>query len=292
MKKITALGGGHGLSMLLKTLSPCDVELTAIVSVADDGGSSGRLRADLDIVAPGDVRSCMLALSQSNGTDRASEMAKIFDYRFDKGELDGHSLGNLILVALARQLGSFEAAVECASDLLQVNGRVLPATESNVVLCADTTQGLIRGQVQIENTEGIRRVFLDPDSALPLAGVVDSIINADHVIYAPGSLFTSVIPTFVIPEIAHALKMTDADVTMIMNLVNRGPDTNGMTGDEHLEKVLLHNGRVDRVICDKDSLVAFNPPGDISVVLGSLGNGTDTHNEQALRELLTSELSL
>lgn len=278
--------------MILRTLLPCSVEQTAIVSVADDGGSSGRLRQDLDIVAPGDIRSCILALSQTDDEDDTSVMTKLFNYRFDQGELDGHSLGNLILVALAREFKSFESAVEQASKLLNIRGRVFPATESSVVLCAETSSGLIRGQVQIEHTSDIDRVFLDPGDAMPLAGVVEAILQADHIIYAPGSLFTSVIPVFIIPEIAHALKITSADVTMIMNLVNKGPDTSGMTGDQHLGKVLEHNGRVDRVICDIDSLKVIDEPKGIQVVQATLSDETDTHDTELLRELLVDILDL
>jgi uncharacterized cofD-like protein len=157
-------------------------------------------------------------------------LKKIFEYRFDQGELDGHSLGNLIIVALAREAKSFETAVKQASDMLNIRGRVFPATESSVVLCAQTDSGLVRGQVQIEQTSGIQKVFLDPDDAMPLAGVVDAILEADHIIYAPGSLFTSVIPAFIIPEITHALRITQADTTMIMNLGTKGPDTRALTG--------------------------------------------------------------
>lgn len=292
MKKVVSLGGGHGLSMVLRTLLPCKVDQTAIVSVADDGGSSGRLRHDLDIVAPGDIRACMLALSQTDDEDEDAIIARLFGYRFDQGELDGHSLGNLILVALARELKSFEAAVAQASKMLNVRGKVLPATESSVVLCAETDTGLVRGQVQIEQTTGINKVFLDPGDALPLAGVVDAILDADHVIYAPGSLFTSLIPVFIIPEIAHALKITGADVTMIMNLANRGPDTAGMTGDQHLEKVLSHNGRVDRVICDIDSLVVNEDVPGMQIVQASLCDDAEIHDQQLLREVLVDILSL
>ncbi len=292
MKRIVSLGGGHGLSRVLRTLLPCNVDQTAIVSVADDGGSSGRLRHDLDIVAPGDIRACMLALSQTDKEDKDAVITKMFNYRFDQGELDGHSLGNLILVALARELGSFEAAVAQASQLLNIRGRVLPATESSVVLCADTKSGLVRGQVEIEHTTDIKKVFLDPDDALPLAGVVEAILDADHIIYAPGSLFTSLIPVFIIPEIAHALKITDADITMVMNLVNHGPDTRGMTGDEHINKVIEHNGRVDRVICDRDSLRVSHPIEGMEIVTVTVSDGSDKHDEELLRDLLVDVLSL
>ncbi|MFN8015009.1 MAG: gluconeogenesis factor YvcK family protein [Acidimicrobiia bacterium] len=292
MKNVVSLGGGHGLSMVLRTLLPCNVNQSAVVSVADDGGSSGRLRHDLDIVAPGDIRACLLALSQTDEEDEDADIARIFNYRFDQGELDGHSLGNLILVALAREYNSFEQAVKVASKLLNVRGQVFPATESNVVLCAETDSGLVRGQVEIEKTSSIQKIFIDPDDALPLSGVVDSILNADHVIYAPGSLFTSLIPIFVIPEIAHAIKITEANVTMIMNLENRGPDTEGMSGDDHLNKVLEHGTRVDNVICDLDSLKVENAPSNIKVLQASISNGDGTHNQDLLRELLVDVLDL
>ena len=295
MKKVVSIGGGHGLSMVLRTLLPCNVEQTAIVSVADDGGSSGRLRKDLDIVAPGDIRACMLALSQTDEEDDNSDLAtlkKIFEYRFDQGELDGHSLGNLIIVALAREAKSFETAVKQASDMLNIRGRVFPATESSVVLCAQTDSGLVRGQVQIEQTSGIQKVFLDPDDAMPLAGVVDAILEADHIIYAPGSLFTSVIPAFIIPEITHALRITQADTTMIMNLGTKGPDTRGLTGDQHLEKVLEHGARVDRVISGIDCLTVEDSPDKVEVVQAYLGDTDEVHDMDLLRKLLVDILKL
>lgn len=289
------MGGGHGLSMVLRTLLPCNVEQTAIVSVADDGGSSGRLRKDLDIVAPGDIRACMLALSQTDEEDSGSELdtlKKIFEYRFDQGELDGHSLGNLIIVALARESKSFEIAVKQASELLNIRGRVLPATESSVVLCAQTDSGLVRGQVQIEQTSNIQKVFLDPDDALPLAGVVEAILEADHVLFAPGSLFTSVIPSFIIPEISHALKITEAEITMLLNLATKGPDTEGLNGDQHLEMVLEHGARVDRIISGIDCLSVENAPSEIEIVQAVIGAEDDVHDIELLRKLLVDILAL
>jgi uncharacterized cofD-like protein len=287
MTKIVALGGGHGLSMLLSCLAPTEAELTAIVSVADDGGSSGRLRHDLDIVAPGDVRACLSALAKPSESRNSETLLKLFNYRFDKGELDGHSMGNLMLVALARELGTFEAAVQHISELLQVKGKVMPATESSVVLCAQTAHGFVRGQVQIEQCSEIERVFLDPDTATPLAGVVDEILHADHIMYAPGSLFTSVIPSFIISDIAHAISVASAPVTMVMNLVNKGPDTDGMTGDDHLTKVILHGGRVDRVICDIHSLRVEEPPVGVDVISAAVSGGQETHDIEALRKVLS-----
>ena len=169
---------------------------------------------------------------------------------------------------------------------------MLPATESCVVLCAQTDSGLVRGQVQIEKTSGINKVFLDPDDALPLSGVVEAILEADHIIYAPGSLFTSVIPAFIIPEITHALKISEADITMIMNLGSKGPDTDGLSGDQHLEKVLQHNGRVDRVICDIDSLDVLEARQGIEIVKAFVSSEKDLHDVDLLRNLLVDILDL
>ena len=230
-KKIVAIGGGHGLSMLLRTLDKYDLDLTAIVNVVDDGGSSGRIRKDIEITPPGDLRLCALALS-SPSVLYGSSLQDLFAFRFDEGELDGHSLGNLILVALTRQLGSFEKAVEKASELLNVRGKVLPASISEVILCANSKSGLIRGQVNVENTPDINNVFLDPKDVLPLDGVVDAILDANHIIYAPGSLYSSVLPSLLIKDIQIALNKTIAKIIMIMNLGTKGQDTEGMDGDD------------------------------------------------------------
>ena len=182
------------------------------------------------------------------GGGHGLSMLDLFAFRFDEGELDGHSLGNLILVALTRQLGSFEKAVEKASELLNVRGKVLPASISEVILCANSKSGLIRGQVNVENTPDINN---DPKDVLPLDGVVDAILDANHIIYAPGSLYSSVLPSLLIKDIQIALNKTIAKILMIMNLGTKGPDTEGMDGDDHLDALINHGVRVDSVLCDK-----------------------------------------
>lgn len=291
MKKIVALGGGHGLSMLLRTLSKYDIDLTAIVNVVDDGGSSGRIRKDIEITSPGDIRLCALALA-NNSDKYGSTLRDLFGFRFDEGELDGHSLGNLILVALTRQLGSFENAVEKMSELLNISGRVLPACESNVVLCANTENGLIRGQVNVEKSSGIENVFLDPKNVKPLEGVIEAISKADHIIYAPGSLYSSVIPSLLIDDIRLAISKASADVLMVMNLNNKGPDTQGMTGDDHLSALISHNVRIDKVLCDKDSLIAKYPPKGTSVIVKSIRSTNEVHDEALLGTFLAKHFKL
>lgn len=289
MKKVVAIGGGHGLSMLLRVLNKFDIELTGIVNVVDDGGSSGRLRKDIEITSPGDVRLCTLALA-NNSEQYGSTLRDLFSFRFDEGELEGHSLGNLILVALTRELGSFEKAVEKASELLNIKRKVLPASVSNVVLCANTKNGLIRGQVNVERSSNIENVFLDPDDVKPLEGVVKAIEDADHILYAPGSLFSSVIPSLLIKDIQVALTKAPGDITMIMNLTNRGPDTEGMSGDDHLNAVLSHGARVDRVLCDKNSLIVKKAPSGCEVIIQEIGTSADVHDENLLGNYLSKAL--
>lgn len=291
MKKIVALGGGHGLSMLLRTLSKYEIDLTAIVNVVDDGGSSGRIRKDIEITSPGDIRLCALALANSS-EEFGSTLRDLFGFRFDEGELDGHSLGNLILVALTRQLGSFEKAVEKMSELLNIKGKVLPACESNVVLCANTANGLIRGQVNVENSHDIENVFLDPSDVQPLEGVVDAILDADHIIFAPGSLYSSVIPSLLIEEINLAISKSSADTLMILNLTNKGPDTENMTGDDHLHALLSHGVHVDKVLCDKHSLVVKKSPKNCSVAIKDIRSNSDIHDEALLGDFLAKEYKI
>ena len=291
MKKIVALGGGHGLSMLLRTLSKFEIDLTAIVNVVDDGGSSGRIRKDIEITSPGDIRLCALALAH-NSDEYGSTLRDLFGFRFDEGELDGHSLGNLILVALTRQLGSFEKAVEKMSQLLNIQGKVLPACESDVVLCANTENGLIRGQVNVERSSGIENVFLDPSDVQPLEGVIEAILEADHIIYAPGSLYSSVIPSLLIEEINAAILKTPADTLMILNLTNKGPDTEAMSGDEHLNTMISHGVRVDKVLCDKNSLTVKKSHKNCSVILKDIRSETDIHDEALLGKFLQKQYNL
>ena len=199
--KVVALGGGHGLAMTLRGVRGYAGEITAVASVADDGGSTGRLRKDFDVPAPGDLRKCLVALA---GDDTVWPEA--FEHRFDAGDLEGHALGNLMIVGLTSTLGDFCRALDEAGRLLNAVGRVLPATTEPVVLKADIEGEAVEGQVAVQNSAGrIRRVGLIPSDAPAPADALAAIRDADQIILAPGSLYTSLLPVLCVPELREAL---------------------------------------------------------------------------------------
>ena len=249
--RLVALGGGTGLPVLLRGLKACLMvdagplppgldrdRLTAIVTVADDGGSSGRLRRDYGIAPPGDVRNCLLALANGEGT-----LAGLFGYRFNGGgEISGHNLGNLILAALTEMETRFEQAVERAGDLLAVCGRVLPATTQLVGLVAELEDGrLIQGESQIAAAQSrIRRVRLDPAGAPALPQALQAIAAADCIVIGPGSLYTSIIPVLLVEGVAGAIAASGARVVLVMNLMTEPGETDGLTAADHLLAVRAH----------------------------------------------------
>ncbi len=249
---IVALGGGTGLSNLLRALKAEDCDITAIVTVADDGGSSGRLRRELGVLPPGDIRNCLVALAADE-----SLMGTLFQHRFVDGDLAGHPFGNLFLVALAEVTGSFDRAIEECSRVLKINGRVLPTTLDHVRLWAERDSGeVVCGETQIGSGAGAcRRVWLDPvPTAYPPA--VDALLNADMVLLGPGSLFTSVLPHLAIPEIVDALRRTRAQRVYIGNVMTQPGETGGFDAAAHvravwgatdgaLDTAVLHEGPID-----------------------------------------------
>jgi uncharacterized cofD-like protein len=247
--RIVAIGGGTGLPLLLRGLrdalfTPASrpllgVEreaLTALVTVADDGGSSGRLRSDYGVLPPGDIRNCLVALAD----DR--RMATMFDYRFDGGGLAGHSLGNLILAALSRLEERFPAAVERAGEILGIQGRVLPATATDVRLVAELANGVhVEGESRIAAVGGeIRRVRLVPHDAPALPEARAAIAGADLVVIGPGSLYTSIIPVLLVRGIAEAIARSGARVVLVMNLMTEPGETDGMSAADHVRALLRH----------------------------------------------------
>ena len=206
---IVAIGGGTGLSTLLRGLRNVEAGITAIVTVADDGGSTGRIRKEFDIPAPGDIRSCLVALS-----DAESTVGKLFAYRFDKegSELSGHSFGNLFITALTQVTGSFEQAVIESGRVLAVRGRVLPSTLDNVTLCAELVDGaVVRGESTISHDKApIRRVFLDPCEPTAYEPALGAILHADLVVLGPGSLYTSVLPNLCVDGVIEAIRWSSA----------------------------------------------------------------------------------
>jgi uncharacterized cofD-like protein len=237
---VVALGGGHGLATALRAVRQYAGSITAVVSVADDGGSSGRLRRDLGVPPPGDIRRCLVALA---GDDRVWSAA--FEHRFRDGELEGHALGNLILVGLTETLGSFPAALDEAGRLLGAVGRVLPATVEPVTLKAELADREVEGQVAVANSHGIRRIGLVPADAVATPAAVEAIEAADQVIYAPGSLYTSVMPVLCVQELRSAVARCGARVVQVANLRPQAAETTGLDADAHLEAVLAHGARVD-----------------------------------------------
>ncbi|MDX1659452.1 MAG: uridine diphosphate-N-acetylglucosamine-binding protein YvcK [Nitriliruptorales bacterium] len=233
--RAVALGGGHGLNRTLQALSHVVDHVTAVVTAADDGGSSGRLRRDLNVVPPGDMRMALAALSPDEG------LVRLLQYRFDRGELGGHSLGNLIIVALSElNTGDLVAGLDELAQLLQVRGRVLPCTTTPVTLHAETVNGSIAGQVEVAQTPRVRRVWLEPSDVPATSAAVDAIRRADLVVLGPGSLYTSIVPNLLVEDIGRAVAASDAPVALVANLREQPGETEGMDLADHLEALHEH----------------------------------------------------
>jgi uncharacterized cofD-like protein len=244
---IVALGGGHGLATTLSALREHAHRLTAVVSVADDGGSSGRLRAMTGMPAPGDLRRCLVAMA-----DAESLWAQAFEHRFVGGDLDGHALGNLVIAGLAETTGDFASALDAAADLLGVTGRVLPATAGPVVLKADVGGVEVLGQVNVAGSGGpISAVCVVPADSPSPPEVVEAVATADLVVIGPGSLFTSVLATCVVPDVRTALAGRSGGRVYVCNLRPQLPETAGYQSADHLRAVLSHGVPIDVVVVDK-----------------------------------------
>lgn len=237
--KIVALGGGTGLSTLLRGLKDYTSNLTAIVTVADDGGSSGILRDELGILPPGDIRNCLVALA-----DTEPLMEGLFQHRFTEGEFKGHSFGNLFIAVMTEITGDFELAVKESSKVLAIRGRVYPATLSDMVLCAEHEDGEIsRGESTIPtHLVPVKRVFIEPENAVPLEENLEAIKEADAIIMGPGSLFTSVIPNLLIKDIAEAIRDSKAIKIYVCNVMTQPGETSNYTAADHVEQIFAHSG--------------------------------------------------
>jgi uncharacterized cofD-like protein len=235
--RIVALGGGTGLGTLLRGLKQYSSNITAIVTVTDDGGSSGILMQEKGIIPPGDIRNCMVALS-----DAETAMAGLFQYRFknDSGNLSGHSVGNLLIAALVDMAhGDFEKAVEIASDVLAIRGRVVPSTLDQVRLRAIMENGLeICGETSIvESGMRIRRVFLHPDTVKAHPAAIEAIHDADLICIGPGSVYTSVIPNLLVPGIADAIRESQALKAYVCNVMTQRGESDSFTAAEHVTAI-------------------------------------------------------
>ena len=236
--RAVAIGGGTGMPYVLRALVDLGFETTAIVTMADDGGSSGLLRRELGMLPPGDVRNCLVALS-----DPESLVARLFQYRFPHGEgLAGHALGNLIIAALADLTGGFPEAIDAAGDLLAVRGTVLPSTLEDVVLHAEDRLGRpVAGQANIAvSEEAVANVFLEPEAPAAYPPALDAIDAADVIVVGPGSLYTSVIPNFLVAGIADAVRAARARRVYVCNVANQRGETCGLDAADHVRALVEH----------------------------------------------------
>ncbi len=236
--KIVVLGGGTGLSTLLRGLKKSSTNLTAVVTVFDDGGSSGRLRREQGILPPGDIRNCLVALAEAEPL-----LTRLFEHRFKGGDLDGHSFGNLFIASMSQVAGDLETAVKECSKVLAIRGRVLPATHHDVTLCAEFTDGTaVEGESAITGAgRTIRRVYLKPPRVPALQDVLEAIGEADLVVLGPGSLYTSVIPNLLVGGVADAIRQAPGLRVYVCNVMTQLGETRGYRASDHV-RVLLDQG--------------------------------------------------
>lgn len=233
-------------------------EITAVVSVADDGGSSGRLRDELGIPAPGDLRKCLVALG-----DADSIWTQALEHRFDAGQLSGHPLGNLMIAGLTGATGDFTVALHEVGRLIGAVGRVLPATITPVVLKAEVSGREIEGQVKVAQSDHIATVSLVPADALTPMEVPEAIAGADQIVIGPGSLFTSVLAAAIVPDVKAALAATSAQRVYVCNLLPQVPETAGFDVAAHVEALNAHGVVVDIVLCDPRAMALGVPTGRV-----------------------------
>ncbi len=243
--KIVVIGGGTGLSTILKGLKSITNNLTAVVTVGDDGGSSGRLRDEFGVLPPGDIRNCIAALG-----DEDALINELFQYRFKKGTgLEGHSFGNLFLSVLCEITGDMFSAVKESSKVLAIRGRVLPSTLDDMRLVAQMEDGrVIQGESNIPEAGGkIKRLFCEPEAPKALKEVIDAIKSADIILMGPGSLYTSVIPNLLIDEISKTISKSKAHKAYVCNVMTQPGETDGYTVSDHVKAILKH-AKYDNII--------------------------------------------
>jgi len=253
--RVVAIGGGHGLATLLRGLKAYTRNLTAIVTVTDEGGSSGALRRSTGILPPGDIRNCLAALS-----DDEALIGQIFQYRFPEGTgLEGHSLGNLFLTGMTDITGSFEKAVAEAGRVLAVQGKVLPATLHDVRLMGDilspdsSTTLLVKGETEVVKTAGkVQRVWLEPDNPKAFPPAIQALLGADLIVVGPGSLYTSLLPNLLVPEISQAIQASRALKFYVCNVSTQEGETEGYSSGDHIHTIEQHLGThiFDLIICN------------------------------------------
>jgi len=271
--RVVAIGGGHGLNTLLRGLKEYTDNITAIVTVADDGGSSGRLRRDLGMLPPGDFRNCIVALSDAEGL-----VSQLFQYRFGKDtDLSGHSFGNLYLTAMTAITGSFEEALKESSRVLAVRGRVIPSTLSQVTLCADvsTSAAWLEGNQSDDGWQRIcgesnitaahkwvQRVYLEPERVPAYPEALQAILSADLIVAGPGSLYTSVLPNLLVPDLRRAIASVRVPKVYVCNVATQLGETEGYDVDAHVKALGNHVGAgLFRIVLANNALSGIKPPG-------------------------------
>lgn len=245
---VVALGGGHGLATSLRAARTYASSLTGVVSVGDDGGSSGRLRTEFDVEPPGDVRRCISALATSDGL-----LSRALEYRFEEGELRGHPIGNLLLAGLAMVSGDFQEAIDELCRLVGVAGTIFPATTVPVQLLADSDDGTISGEVTIERASGIRNLRFEPADPPVAACAAKAVEEADQVLIGPGSMFTSVLAAAVVPDILAAIQRTRGQRVFVANVANDKGVARGFGLTEHIDALNEHGVVVDVVIAPRST---------------------------------------
>ena len=255
---IVVIGGGTGMPVLLKGLKDLPINLTCIVTVADDGGSSGKLRIMKDSPSPGDIRNVLAALAKED-----SKLAEIFQYRFnDDNDLAGHTIGNMVLVAINEITGDFHVGIEELSRLLEIKGTVLPIVNESVSLYAEMTDGtIVNGESKIPLVnKKIKHVFLNEVNLKPAKHVLKAIEDADLIVISPGSLYTSILPNLILPEVQSALKSTKAEKVYVCNLMTQKGETRGYTAGDHVQAIYDHIGKRNL-----DSIIVHNQPINQSI---------------------------
>ncbi len=269
--KVVVLGGGTGMPIMLEGLKALPVELSTIVTVADDGGSTGQIREEMEIPAPGDIRNVIATLAQVD-----TELKELFQHRFSSGSsLPGHSVGNLVLAAMNSVTGDFYQAVKQVSALFRVDGNIYPISNGSIVLHAELDDGTIvsgESNIPVKNKK-IERVFLTPETIEPLPEVVNAIMDADIIVISPGSLYTSILANLIVSGVQEALQKTAAKVVYVCNIMTQKGETNDYTVVDHIEALVSHIGYevVDTVIVhnkpiSKEMLSRYKEEDSIPVI--------------------------
>ncbi|ANC70213.1 hypothetical protein AAV35_003465 [Salimicrobium jeotgali] len=251
--KVLVVGGGTGMPVLLRGLKKQPISLSALVTIADDGGSSGKIRSEMEIPAPGDIRNVIAALSEAEPI-----LLDLFQHRFPDGNgLSGHSMGNLLLVALTNMTGDFYDGIKQLSRVLNVKGDIYPVSKYSMNLHAEMDDGtIVSGESKIpEANKRIKHLFLSPTPAEPLPEAIDAIMDSELIVISPGSLYTSILPNLIIPEVKEALRETKATVTYVCNVMTQEGETSHYTAADHLQAIHDHIG--DDVV---DSIIVHNKP--------------------------------